>query len=96
MMILIMILYFYPAVFRHRPCATNCRSIWTGLGRWIGKNWKPYVKTDDHDLDMTQVAKAKRKPLESLYIIGDSTNRMFSQEYFHRKQLCHGKKIWKR
>jgi hypothetical protein len=74
--------------------------IWTGLGRWIGKEWKPYLESDDHELNLTHLEKqfkiGRRKPLESLYILGDSTNRMFAQEYFERKGLCHGKLIWKR
>ena len=71
--------------------------IWTGVGRWIGKEWKPYVNSDDHVVDLKKVRKEGPEPLESLYIIGDSTNRMFAGEYFHQWQrLCSDKLIWKR
>ena len=84
------------AVLSRQPCSVGCQMIWSGLGRWIGKEWKPYLESDDHDLDLNQLKNERREPLETLYILGDSTNRMFAQEYYKLKGLCNDNLIWKR
>ena len=70
--------------------------IWSGHGRWIKKNWKPYLDSDDHEIDLEQFKKKGRKDFETLYFAGDSTNVRFAEQYFHRKQLCEINSIWKR
>ena len=25
-------------------CGIKCKFMWDGFGRWLGKNWKPYLR----------------------------------------------------
>ena len=68
--------------------------IWSGLGRWIGKEWKPYLESDNHEIDLEPYKDKGRHNFGTLCICGDSTNGMFADEYFERKGLCDV--IWKR
>lgn len=66
--------------------------MWTGLGRWVGKQWKPYLESDNHEIDLaTYKHKVKR---ETLWFFGDSTNNMFAKEYYQIEGLCGS--IWKK
>ena len=59
--------------------------IWSGLGRWIGKQWKPYLESDNHEIDLDPY---KTRGFDILYVYGDSTNRMFADEYGRRNGWC--------
>ncbi|KAJ7318450.1 hypothetical protein OS493_037929 [Desmophyllum pertusum] len=45
-------------------CGIECKFMWDGFGRWLGKNWKPYLRG--------LRIKPSAPKLETLWIFGDS------------------------
>lgn len=52
-------------------CGMDCKFTWDGFGRWLGKNWKPYLtEVPGHTKPMKLGITAPK--LEKLWIYGDS------------------------
>ncbi|XP_068730188.1 uncharacterized protein [Montipora capricornis] len=53
-------------------CGIKCSFMWDGFGRWIGRNWKPYLKEiPTHSQEKKSDMSVKRR-LRALWIYGDS------------------------
>ncbi|XP_020618883.1 uncharacterized protein LOC110056713 [Orbicella faveolata] len=52
-------------------CGMKCNFMWDGLGRWLGKNWKPYLRGISNDPQLKTLSSPGPK-LQTLWIFGDS------------------------
>lgn len=43
--------------------------IWSGLGRWIGNDWKPYLESDNHEIELSQLKSEVQHKFETLWIL---------------------------
>ena len=58
-------------------CSMSCPFIWTGLGRFIKREWRPFLPSDYHKISTLSTTKAEG----ILFLYGDSVHTHFSQDY---------------
>lgn len=49
-------------------CGMDCKFTWDGFGRWLGKNWKPYLTGMFRDYGLRQLSRTSVTPVRKFII----------------------------
>ena len=63
-------------------CSLRCSFIWTGLGRWVGKEWKPFLPSDNYEFPSLMSEKKIQKTEETVLFFGDSVTKQLAKDFY--------------